>query len=99
MRTRTKTEAIKRIVTVRNRTSLQHALSVRGGERTMTKKEAKKVVAELMGWDKPRIVMVPSDVDHEDIESLEDTRYYYVTAVDPLSGARKVYDEDDGYFK
>jgi len=57
----------------------------------MTKKEAKKVVAELMGWNNPHI--------EEDVESLEDTRYYYVTAVDPLSGARKVYDEDDGYFK
>ena len=70
----------------------------------MTKKEAKKVVAELMGWDKPRIEWENCDVVSRwtpigDVESLEDTRYYYVTAVDPLSGARKVYDEDDGYFK
>ena len=60
----------------------------------MTKKEAMEVVAELMGWDKPQV-----RVKYIYDGYLHRQKTYYVTAIDPLSGTEKAYDETDGYFK
>jgi len=51
----------------------------------MTKQKAEKIVAELQGWDNIQI------------DETEDG-YCFITAVDPKSHKRMVYNDGTGYF-
>ena len=52
----------------------------------MTKQEAKKIVAELKGWENVEI----KENDYGTI---------YITAIDPESKQQKTYDPKTGYFE